>query len=179
MPNLQSPDFFRPMEHLHFGRLPLRSPLQAVLIRRADKRPEQRMGLEWLRFEFRMELAAYKMRMVWKFDNLNVSSIRRRSGDTHSGSRHRLFIFAIEFVPMPVALADLRRFVNSVSKRAGLDLADPRAQSHRSAEFFDAPQLAQFVDDTMWCRRIELARIRIFQTDYVARKLDAGRLHSQ
>ena len=42
-----------------------------VLDGRPDKRRKQRMRLEWLRLEFRMELAAQEPRMVRQLDHLD------------------------------------------------------------------------------------------------------------
>ncbi len=67
------------MEHLHLDRLLLGLALQPVLIRRPDKRAEQRMRLQRLRLEFRMELAADEMRMIGQLYHLDVGPIRRRT----------------------------------------------------------------------------------------------------
>src|ERR1039458_6884013 len=80
---------------------------------------------------------------------------------------------------MTVALADLKLAVNFMRQSVGFNLASPCAQTHGAAKFFDAAQLAQLVNHTMRRRLIELAGIGIFQPDHVARKLNAGRLHSE
>src|SRR6476619_489240 len=115
------------------------------------------MRLERLRLELRMELAANKMRMIRQLHHLHVSSIRRRSGNAQARSRHGLFVLAIELIAMPVPLADFERAINLLRQGIGLNLAWPRPQSHRPAQFLYAPQLAQLVDHTMWRRGIELA----------------------
>src|SRR6516225_9233849 len=80
---------------------------------------------------------------------------------------------------MPVPFADLESAVYLRRQRVRLDLASPRAQSHRSTKLLHAAQLPQFVDHTMRRSRIELTRIRFFQTDHIASKLNASRLHSK
>ena len=67
------------------------------------------MRLQRLRLELRMELAPDKVRMIRQLHHLHVSPVRRRSGNPQAGRNHRLFVFAIEFVTMPVPLADLQR----------------------------------------------------------------------
>src|SRR5580698_315366 len=171
--------FFRPVEHLYRRRLLVGSPFRAMLIRRAYECMKQRMRLERLRLEFRMELAADKMRMVGQLHHLHVSSIGGRTGDAQSRRRQRPFILAVEFITMPVALADFGRPINPVRQRVWLDLARPRAKTHRAAKLFNAAQFAQFVDHPMRRCRIELARVCLGQSHHIARKLDASRLHAQ
>src|SRR6266581_8098159 len=72
----------------------------------ADKRGEERMRLEWLGLEFRMELAAEEPGMLRRLDDLHVVAVGRAAGDTESGIGERLFVFAIELVAVPVALVD-------------------------------------------------------------------------
>ena len=90
-----------------------------------------------------------------------------------------LFVLAIEFVAMAVALADFGFAVDLVRQRVRLDLAGPCAQPHGAAQFFDAAQFAQFVDHAVRRRRIELAGVGVGQPANVARKFDAGGLHAQ
>src|ERR1700693_3702371 len=126
-------------------------------IRRRDERAEQRMRLQRLRLELGMKLASDEMRMIRQSHNLNVSSVGRRAGDVQPSRHHRLFVLAVEFVTMAVALADLELAINLVRQRIKLNLASPCAQTHGAAKFFDAAQLAQLIDHAMWRRRIELA----------------------
>src|SRR5664279_4339488 len=83
-----------------------------------------------------MELAPNKMWMIRQFHHLHVSPIRRRSRNSQPRGRHRLFILAVELITMPVPLADLQLPVNRMRQRVRLNLAWPRAQPHRSAQFF-------------------------------------------
>src|SRR5437773_10320639 len=70
--------FLWPMEHLQLSGFFLRTPLAPVVICRTYECPTQRMGLEWLRFELRMKLAADEMGMVGQFDHFDVRAVRRR-----------------------------------------------------------------------------------------------------
>src|SRR5580704_2757151 len=176
---LPSADFFRPVEHLDLGCCFISPALQAMLVSRPYKSLEQRMRLQRFRLELRMELAPDKMRMVRKFDDLHISSIRRRPRYSQPACRQSFLILAIEFVTMPVPLADLKLAINLMRQSSRLNLASPRAQPHGAAKFLHAPQLAQFVDHPMRSRGIELARISIRQSAHIACKLDTRRLHPQ
>src|SRR5580693_3521854 len=120
--------FLRTMKHLHRRSFLFGPPLRAMLISRRDKRTEQRMRLQGLRLELRMKLASDEMRMVRQFHHLDVSAIRRRPGDAQSSSHHRLLVFAVKFVTMAVALADLQLAVDLVRQRVRFNLASPGAQ---------------------------------------------------
>src|SRR5271170_742033 len=80
---------------------------------------------------------------------------------------------------MSMSLADLGLSVNFVSECSGLDLARPRAQSHRSTKLLDAAQFPQLVDHAMGSRWIEFTGVGIGQSADVAGKFDASRLHPQ
>src|SRR5436309_14391458 len=93
-------DPFRAMKHLQLFVYPAFASRASVLISSLHKRAKQRMGLQRLRLEFRMELAAQKIRMIGQFDDLHVSPIRSCTGDLHSGAGQDGFILTIEFVAM-------------------------------------------------------------------------------
>src|SRR6266571_7712474 len=82
----------------------------------ADKRGEERMRLEWLGLEFRMELAAEEPGMLRRLDDLHVVFVRRASRDAQSGWGKNFFVFSVELVAVPVALADLELAVGAVSE---------------------------------------------------------------
>src|SRR5262252_455696 len=67
-----------PMEHLDFDCLFLGPTLLAIFIRRAHEGAEQRMRLERLRLEFRMELASDEVRMVRQLHHLDIGPIGSR-----------------------------------------------------------------------------------------------------
>src|SRR6266403_5527644 len=127
---LSSPHFVRPQEHLDLGGAFLLFLLPPVFVRSAHERLEQRMRLQRLRFEFRMELAPNEKRMTRNLHHLNVSAIGSRAGNAESGSHHGLFILAVELVTMPVPLADLGLAVYFVGQRSRLDLTRPCPKPH-------------------------------------------------
>ena len=96
-----------------------------------------------------------------EFADLDVRAVGRLAGDPQAAAFSTLFVFAIEFVAMAMALADLARAVGLVREAALGQLAGPSAQPHRAAQFVDALQLAQLVrsrgaacpDRTRWSRR--------------------------
>src|ERR1700686_1155688 len=137
------------------------------------------MRLERLRFELRMKLAADEMRMVRQFNHLHISAVRSRTGDAQARSSQRSLVFAIEFVTVPVAFADLSLPVNLMRQCPRLDLARPRAQTHGSTKFLDTAQLTQLINNPMRGRWIELAGIGFCQSANIARKFNARGLHSQ
>ena len=59
-----------------------------------------------LRFEFGMELAADKPRVVRRFDDFDVNAVGSASGDAESGARERFLVVAIELVAVAVALGN-------------------------------------------------------------------------
>src|ERR1700722_17263528 len=113
------------------------------------------MRLQRLRFEFGMELASDEEWMAGNFDDLDVSSIRRRAGNLEAAGRHRLFILAVELITMPVALADFGLAIDVLRQRPRLKLARPRPESHRPAEFFNTAQFAQFINHAMRSCRVK------------------------
>src|SRR5258708_99524 len=83
---LSSDDPFRPQKHLHIFRALGIAPLLAVLVARFDERAEQRMRLQRLGLEFRMELAAQEIRMIRNLNNPNIYCIGRDAREPQSGS---------------------------------------------------------------------------------------------
>src|SRR5215471_1828338 len=118
-----SANFFWPQEHLDLRRFFLRDPLQALLICRGDKRPEQRVRLQRLRLELRVKLAPDEVRMVRQFNHFDVGSVGSRTGNAQSRRGQGLFILAIEFVTVAVTLADFGLAVDAVSQGPRLDFA--------------------------------------------------------
>src|SRR5438045_908855 len=102
-----------------------------------------------------MKLASNKMRMPRNFNHLHISSIRSRARNLQPAGRHRLFIFAIELIAMPVPLADLGLPIDFICQSVSLNLARPSPQTHRPAQFLHSPQLAELVNNSMWSRLIE------------------------
>src|SRR5882757_8612109 len=145
-----------------------------MLISSPNKRPKQRMRLQRLRLELRMKLAPDKMWMLRNLDHFNVSPIRSRSRNPQPASNHRVFVFAIELVTMPMALADFSLAIDLVSQCASLNFARPSAETHRPTQFLNAAQLAQLVNHSMWSSLIKLAGISIRQPANVAREFNTS-----
>src|SRR5208283_619057 len=99
--------------------------LQSMLQRRPNELRKQRMRIEWLRLEFRVKLATQEPRMVGCLNDLHVILVGRPTGNFQSGRRQNLLVFAIEFVTVPVPLADLQLSVSLVCERSRLQLARP------------------------------------------------------
>src|SRR5215469_2495781 len=137
------------------------------------------MRLERLGFELGMELTGDKVRMVGQFHHLHVGSVRSRTRNSQSARGERFLVFTIEFVAVAVAFADLGLTVDLAGQGARLDFAGPGAETHGTAQFFDAAQLAQFVDHSMGSGRIKLAGVGVGESAYVAGELDAGGLHAE
>src|SRR5579872_3304312 len=119
------------------------------------------MRLQRFRLELGMELAPNKMRMVRKLNHLYISPVRSRPGNPQPARRQGLFILAVEFITMPMALADLKLPIDFMRQSSRLNLARPRPQPHGAAKFFHAAQLAQFVNHPVRSSRIKLAGIRV------------------
>ena len=79
----------------------------------------------------------------------------------------------------PLPLADFRLTINSMRQCSRLDLARPGTQPHRSTQFLNTTQLAQFVDDAVGSCGIEFAGVRLRQPTDVTRKFNARCLHPQ
>src|SRR5215469_10702054 len=80
---------------------------------------------------------------------------------------------------MAVAFADFQPAVGLVRERSWLQYARPRTQPHGAAHFIDTEQFAQFVNHAIWCLRIELRAVCLFQACNVARILNRRALHAQ
>src|SRR5215813_15439587 len=76
---LSAQHLLRAQEHLDFFSMFRRFACLSMFVSRAHKALEQRMGLERLRFEFWMELAADEMGVIRQFDHLDIRCIRRRT----------------------------------------------------------------------------------------------------
>src|SRR5207302_2550798 len=123
---------------------------QAMLVRRSNKGCEQRMRRQWLRFEFRMELAAEEPRMIRQLNDFHEILVRRDARNDQTVFGKHLLELPIEFVPMTMPLGNDVRFVNTIGQRTRLEVGRVRAQSHRSADRVDAEEVAQFINDGVW-----------------------------
>ena len=78
--------------------------LVAVFDAGADEGSEKRMRSQRFGFEFGVELAAEEPRVVGSFDDFDVHTVWGASGDAEAGAGERVFVFAIEFVAVAMAL---------------------------------------------------------------------------
>src|SRR5262245_43773434 len=157
---------------------PGQTPL-AILVRRPDEGPEQRMRLERLRLELGMELAAQIPRMTGNLADLDIRAVRRLARAPQPRRGQNIFIFAIELVAVPMPLADLGGSVGLVREAPFLQKTRPRPQPHGAAQLVDALELAKLVYDAVRRARVEFARIGALQAAHVARVLDYHGLHPQ
>src|SRR5215472_979406 len=137
------------------------------------------MRLQRLGLEFRVELAAQEIWMIGDLHDLDVGSVGRSSRDAQTAAGEHGFILTIEFVTVAMPLADLHGAVRFGCLAIGFQLAGPRTQAHGAAQFVDASQLAQFIDDAMRRSLVKFAGIGFVQTADVAGKLNARGLHAQ
>src|SRR5688572_7170486 len=151
----------------------------AVLHRSADKRREQRMRLERLGFEFRMELTPEIPRVVRDLADFDIHPIGRLTGQPQAFRCEDRFEFAVELVAMPVALANLWYAVGLARETPFGQLARVGAEPHRAAELIHALQFAQFVYDPLRCRLIEFGRVCLLHPAYVASEFDHHGLHPE
>src|SRR3954469_15387563 len=130
------------------------------------------MGFERLRFELRVELATEIPRVVCNLAYFNVNAVRCLSGQLQSVAGENRLEFAVGIIAGPVPFADLFGPGSGAGEASLRKPAGICAQAHRPAELIDAFQLAQLVDHAVRCRRIELRRMGLLESAYVARVLD-------
>ena len=78
--------------------------LVAVLYAGADEGGEEWVRGQGLGFEFGVELTAEEPGVVGGFDDFDVDAVGSASGDAEAGAGERVFVFAIEFVAVAMAL---------------------------------------------------------------------------
>src|SRR5712691_11559005 len=122
-------------------------PAALVLERGADEGTEQRMRLQRLGLELGMELAAQIPGVIRDLSDLDVNGVRRFTREPKSVPLQDVFVFAVEFVTVAMALADFGFSVSGAREAAGCEQARISAQAHGAAQLVDAFQLAQLVDD--------------------------------
>src|SRR5690349_19645097 len=102
--------------------------------RGADERAEQRVRLERFGFEFGMELTAEIPRMIFQLTNFDVDGVGSFTCEAQAVALEDVLIFAIEFVTMPMALADFGLAISRARDAAVSQLAGISAQAHGAAE---------------------------------------------
>ena len=80
---------------------------------------------------------------------------------------------------MAMPFTDLCFAIRLVGDRAVFELTSPGSEAHRAAEFVDAFQFAQFVNNAVWRTGIEFTGISVLQTAYVAGIFNACGLHTE
>src|ERR1035438_4986029 len=149
-----------------------RQPAPPVLIRRGDKRLEQRVRLHGLRFKLGMELASQEPWMVGNFADLDVCAVRRLSRNPQPGRFQALFIFAVELIAVPVAFVDFALAIRFIREARFDEAARPASQPHGAAEFVHTLQFPQLENHPVRRARIELGGIRTLEAADVARIFD-------
>ncbi len=90
-----------------------------------------------------------------------------------------VFVFAVEFVAVAVALADFGLSVGGARVAAFGEIAGIGSEAHGAAELVDAFQFAQLIDDAIGSGWIELGGIGVGEAAYVAREFDHQGLHAE
>src|SRR5215813_2796429 len=103
------------------------------------------MRFERARFEFGMELAAQEPRVIGRLHDFNVVFVGSAASDAKPRRDQDFLVVAIEFVAMPMPLADFELAVSFSGEGAGLELARPSTQTHGAAHFVNAKQFTEFV----------------------------------
>jgi hypothetical protein len=85
----------------------LRGEFEVVPIACGDEVTEDRVRLQRLGLEFRVELASQEERMCRYFNDFHVGGVRRRAGDPQTPAREDSLILPVELIAMTVALAYL------------------------------------------------------------------------
>src|SRR5258707_518125 len=128
--------------------------LLLVLQRRTDESRKKRMRLQRFGLELRVELAPQEPGMLRRLDDLHVILVWRAPGDAQAGPDERSFVIAIEFVTVPVALADFQCPEAPGPGGPGPELEKPPAQPHGPAHSSDHAQISQLINDAVRRPRI-------------------------
>ena len=110
--------------------------------------------------------------MILYFDHFRKAVVRGVPHYPHAIGSQRLLVFPVEFVAVAVALRDLALTIGLKCPRVGIEVAGIGSQAHGAAQFVDASQFPQLVDDTMGCGGIEFGTMGLFQSAGVAGKFD-------
>src|SRR5690606_15572781 len=82
----------------------------------------------------RVELDADEPRVVRTLDNFRQAAVRAHAGEDETALLQRLHIMAVDFVAVPVALADLFGAVDAAHDAIAVELGRIGAEPHRAAE---------------------------------------------
>src|ERR1043166_3963935 len=114
-----------------------RLTLRLVSERGLNESLGKRMRLVWLTLTFRVILAADKIRLIPKLDQLGERSVGRCSRNHESFFVHSIAILHVELVPMAVAFHYVVRAVDFFCQRSFRDLRRPRSEAHAPAFAMD------------------------------------------
>src|SRR5476651_1258514 len=99
------------------GSIALHQP--RLVERGTDERGEERVRLEWLRFELGVELHADEPGMAGKLDDLGQLAVRRHAGKAQPLVLEPSLVVDVDLVAVPVALADRDGAVDFAHLAAG------------------------------------------------------------
>jgi molecular chaperone IbpA len=160
----------------------------ALLHRRRDEAGEQRVRIERLALQLRVELHADEPRMIRPLDDLGQQPIGRHAREDQPALFQRLAIGGVHFVAVAVALADLGGAIDpattAVAGRASRDrrrAASCRRGRRPSLRCCRPSLLIHSVmrptTGSAWSRRIRWRRR--WRSRPCCARLDAGHLHAQ
>jgi len=153
--------------------------LLAIGVGGRDKGAEERVGLEGLGLELGVELAAEEPGVAGEFANLDIGAIGGFAGDAEAVVFEDFLVLAIELIAVAVAFADEGLAVGLAGKGIGGELAVVSAEAHGAAEFVDALEFAEFIDDAVGRGSIEFSGIGAGESADVAGVLDDHGLHAE
>ncbi len=144
-----------------------------------DESTEEGVRFHWLRFEFRVELAAEEPGVARDLADFDVGTIGRFAGDAEAIVFEDLLVFAVEFVAVAVAFADGGFPVGLTGEAIGGEFAIISTKAHGAAEFVDALEFAEFVDDTVGGGGIEFGGVGTAQAADIAGVFNDHGLHAE
>src|SRR3546814_916003 len=158
----------------------------ALLHRRFDESREQRMRIEWLRFELRVELDPDKPRMVGTLNDFRQHAVGRHARKDEAALLQAFAIGAVDFIAVAMPLADVVGTIDARDMAVRREFRFIGAKAHRAAQIgVGAALLQTFVAhplgdhaDNGFIGRTELGARRVSDTA-VPRPLDARHLHAE
>ncbi len=137
------------------------------------------MRIERPWFEFRMELASKKPRVILDFDYFNKAVLRIFPGENKARFRENIFIFRIEFVSVAVTLIDIKLSVDFFCEWAFFQSALILAQPHGSSHVFHSFDVPPFEENLVWRLCIKLWAVGFFEWSHISGIFDSRALHSK
>src|SRR5437764_13495006 len=103
LPDLSSDDPLGAVKHFQFIPHFAFAALQSILIRCFDERTEERMRLQGLGLEFRLELAAQEVGMIGTLHDLYVVAVRSAASKLQASTRQDGLILTLDFITVAMA----------------------------------------------------------------------------